>query len=42
MRDPQRVAALGRSARARVIAEFTIDAEVERIAAVYRQVLGMN
>ena len=40
MRDPQRAAALGRNARARVIAEFTIDAEVERIAAVYRQVLG--
>ena len=40
MRDPQRAASLGRNARARVIAEFTVDAEVERIVAVYRQVLG--
>ena len=40
MRDPQRAGVLGRNARARVIAEFTIDTEVERIAAVYRQVLG--
>jgi mannosyltransferase len=39
MRDPQRAAAMGRDARARVIAEFTVDAEVARIAAVYRQVL---
>ena len=42
MRDPQCAAALGRNARARVIAEFTVDAEVERIVAVYRQVLGMG
>ena len=40
MRDPQQAAALGRNARARVLAKFTVDAEVERIAAVYRQVLG--
>jgi mannosyltransferase len=39
LRDPQRAMALGRNARARVLAEFTVDAEVERIAAVYRQVL---
>jgi len=31
---------MGRKARARASAEFSIDAEVERIAAVYRQVLA--
>jgi mannosyltransferase len=40
MADPQRAAELGRKGRARVIAEFSIDAEVERIAAVHRQVLA--
>ncbi|MEA2905429.1 MAG: mannosyltransferase [Alphaproteobacteria bacterium] len=39
LREPARAAELGRNARARVLAEFTIDAEVARIAAVYRQVL---
>jgi mannosyltransferase len=39
MRDPQRAAEMGRKARARVVAAFSIDAEVARIAAVYRQVL---
>jgi mannosyltransferase len=39
MREPQLAADLGRRARTRVIAEFGIDAEVERIVAVYRQVL---
>ena len=41
MRVPQRATELGRNARNRVLAEFTIDAEVERIAAVYRKVLDM-
>ena len=42
MRVPQRATELGRNGRARVLAEFTVDAEVERIAAVYRQVLQMD
>lgn len=41
MRDPDRAEDMGRKARARVIAEFSIDAEVGRIAAVYRKVLGL-
>src|SRR5262249_25082777 len=40
MRDSARAQEMGRRARARVIAEFSIDVEVERIAAVYRQVLA--
>jgi mannosyltransferase len=40
MRDPERARQMGQKARARVLAEFSIDAEVERIAAVYRSVLG--
>ncbi len=40
MRAPERAREMGRKARARAIAEFSIDAEVERIAAVYRQVLA--
>ncbi len=39
MRDPERAAELGRRARSRAVAEFGIDAEVERIVAVYRTVL---
>jgi mannosyltransferase len=39
MREPARAEAMGRLARERVIAEFSIDAEVERIAAVHREVL---
>jgi mannosyltransferase len=42
MRDPERAAEMGRRARARVTAEFSIDAEVARIAAVYRRVLGID
>jgi mannosyltransferase len=42
MRDPQRAAEMGRRARTRVTAEFSIDAEVARIAAVYRRVLEIN
>jgi mannosyltransferase len=41
LRDPERAAEMGRKARARVMAEFSIDAEVARIAAVYRRVLGV-
>ena len=40
MRDPQRAAEMGRGARARVLAQFGVDAEVERIAEFYRQVLA--
>jgi mannosyltransferase len=39
MRDPERAAEMGRRARARAVAEFGNDAEVERIVAVYRTVL---
>ncbi len=39
LRAPERAAAMGRKARASVLAEFTVDAEVERIAAVYRRLL---
>jgi mannosyltransferase len=39
MRDPQMAADLGRRGRARVVAQFDIDTEVERIVAVYRQLL---
>jgi mannosyltransferase len=37
LRDPHRAAEMGRRARARAIAEFSIDAEAARIVAVYRQ-----
>jgi mannosyltransferase len=40
MRDPERAAEMGRKARARVMAEFSVDAEVARIAAVYQTVLN--
>jgi mannosyltransferase len=39
LRDPARAAALGAKARARALAEFSVDAEAERIAAVYRRLL---
>jgi mannosyltransferase len=39
MREPERAQEMGRRARARVLAEFSIDAEVERIATVYHSVL---
>jgi mannosyltransferase len=42
MREPARAQELGRKARAHAIAECSIDAEVDRIAAVYRRVLGMD
>jgi len=42
MRDPERAGEMGRKARARVMAEFSIDVEAERIAAVYRSVPGIG
>jgi mannosyltransferase len=39
MREPARAQEMGRKARARAVAELSVDAEVERIAAVYRKVL---
>lgn len=36
MRDPDRVVRMGRRGRARVLADFSIDAEAARIAALYR------
>jgi len=38
MRDPERVAEMGRRARAHVIANFSSESEADRIIAVYRQV----
>jgi mannosyltransferase len=40
MREPARAEAMGRRGRERVLADFSIDAEVARIAAVYREVLA--
>jgi mannosyltransferase len=40
MRDPEHARAMGEKARARVLAEFSIEVEAERIAGVYRKVLG--
>jgi mannosyltransferase len=42
MRDPERARQMGEKARARALAEFSIEAEAERIAAVYRTVLGLG
>jgi mannosyltransferase len=39
LRDPAKAEAMGAKARARVLSEFSVDAEAERIAAVYRRVL---
>lgn len=39
MRDPLQAIEMGKRARERVVAEFSVDAEAGRIAAVYRQVL---
>ncbi len=38
MRDPERAAEMGRRAHARAMADFSIDVEAEKIAAVYQQV----
>jgi mannosyltransferase len=40
LRDPAAAAAMGERARARVLAEFSLDAEANRIAEVYRSVLS--
>jgi len=42
MRDPERARQMGQKARARAIAEFSVEVEAERIAAVYRRVLGLG
>jgi mannosyltransferase len=42
MRNSERVRQMGEKARARVVAEFSIEVEAERIAAVYRSVLGTS
>jgi mannosyltransferase len=36
MRDPASAAAMGERARARVLEKFSLDAEANKIAAVYR------
>jgi mannosyltransferase len=38
MRDPERIEAMGRRARARIISQFSRDREADEITAVYRQV----
>ena len=38
MRDPERIEAMGRRARARVVSQFSRDREADEISAVYRQV----
>jgi mannosyltransferase len=38
LREPAKAAEMGARARAGVVAEFSVDAEAERIVAVYRQV----
>ncbi len=42
LRDPASAAAMGARGRARVQAEFSLDAEANRIAEVYRGVLGAD
>ena len=39
MRDPQAASAMGARARQRVLSEFSLDAEANRIAAVYRRLI---
>jgi mannosyltransferase len=38
MRDPERIEAMGRRARARVVSDFSREREADQISAVYRQV----
>ena len=38
MRDPERIEAMGRRARARVVSQFSRDREADEISDVYRQV----
>ncbi|ARQ00682.1 glycosyltransferase family 4 protein [Pseudorhodoplanes sinuspersici] len=40
MRDPDAAAAMGERARAHVVAQFSVEAEAEKYAAVYRRVLA--
>ena len=40
MRDPASAAAMGVRGRARVLAQFSLEAEAGRIAEVYRRVLS--
>jgi mannosyltransferase len=40
MRDPARAAEMGRRARARAIAEFSLETEADRIAALYRSAVS--
>jgi mannosyltransferase len=42
MADPERAAWMGHRARERVTAKFSIDAEVDRITAVYRRILQID
>lgn len=42
MRDPASAAAMGERARAYVVAQFSVEAEAEKYAAVYRRVLGSD
>jgi mannosyltransferase len=42
MRDPARAEAIGKRGRAHVAAHFSIEAEAEKIAAVYRRVLAAS
>ena len=39
MRDPARAIEMGRKARERVLSQFSVEAEADKIAAVYRDVL---
>jgi hypothetical protein len=38
MREPERIAAMGERARARVVSAFSRDREADEISAAYRQV----
>ena len=42
MEEPQQIAAIGVNARARVVAHFNRDREVDEIVGVYRRLLGSN
>ena len=42
MRAPERAAAMGARARLRVLSEFSVDVEAERIAAVYRRLWAVR
>ena len=40
MRDPERIEAMGRRAREKVVEKFSRDREADEISAVYRRVWG--